>query len=817
MRLLERKPNGELVLTEHNAKDVPPYAILSHTWAEDNSKEVSFQDVEAGIGERKPGWKKIHFCANQAAADSLRFFWIDTCCINKENEAELRTAINSMFRWYRNAARCYVYLSDVSSPPVGSDDECNPQPSELDLRKSKWLTWDWTLQAINFIFYWYRNATRRYIYFSGVSSPAVANDDDCNPRPWESDFRKSRWFTRGWTLQELLAPASVEFFSREGKWLGDKSSLEEQIYEITRVPKLALQGAYLSQFPDNERFSWIQHRKTKFEEDKVYSLLGVFDVDMPLSYGEGWDSAHARLKKEIDKLNKCIQDLRLSDPRYDKKRIEDTKGGLLEGSYRWIFENSDFQRWRSTQQSRLLWIKGDPGKGKTMLLCGIINELKESIAKSELLSYFFCQATDSRINNATAVLRGLIYLLIDQQPSLVSHVQTKYDQAGKMLFEDANAWFALSDIFTNLLQDPTLNATYLIIDALDECVEDLPKLLDFIVRMSSVSPRIRWIVSSRNWLNIEKYFDTLTEKVGLCLELNEQSISAAVMTYIQFKVDWLSKRNIYSSDTRDAVESYLSRNANGTFLWVALVCQELSDTLGWKAQQKLTSFPPGLDGFYRRMMNGISNSEDADLCHRILAVVSAAYRPLTLDELESFVEMPNGVSGEYKALSEIIGLCGSFLALQEQTVSFIHQSAKDFLVEKAHSEIYPSGLESAHYTIFFQSLQAMSKIIRRNIYSLDTLGFSIDQVKQPDLDPLSSIRYSCVYWIDHLLNCDPTGKATNDLQDDGPVDKFLRQRYLYWLEALSLCRSMSDAVVSIAKLEALLQVNLNPAFMNNRC
>jgi hypothetical protein len=96
-------------------------------------------------------------------------------------------------------------------------------------------------------------------------------------------------------------------------------------------------------------------------------------------------------------------------------------------------------QWRDDPQNRLLWIKADPGKGKTMLLCGIIDELKKFMALTELLSYFFCQATDSRINNATAVLRGLVYLLVDQQPSLVSHIRTKYDHAGKSLFEDVNA------------------------------------------------------------------------------------------------------------------------------------------------------------------------------------------------------------------------------------------------------------------------------------------------------------------------------------------------------------------------------------------
>jgi Heterokaryon incompatibility protein (HET) len=111
MRLLGRKPDGDLALREFTGRDVPAYAILSHTWSEE---EVSFQEVEAGTGKDKAGWKKIDFCAKQAWADGLRYIWVDTCCIDKKNAVELSEAINSMFRWYQKAVRCYVYLSDVS-------------------------------------------------------------------------------------------------------------------------------------------------------------------------------------------------------------------------------------------------------------------------------------------------------------------------------------------------------------------------------------------------------------------------------------------------------------------------------------------------------------------------------------------------------------------------------------------------------------------------------------------------------------------------------------------------------------------------------
>ena len=750
MRLLFCKDNGEYGLTNDLDVDnrITRYAILSHTWFADKD-EPTFEDLTNGTGKEKPGYEKIRFCGKQAGQDGLRYFWVDTCCINKETDAELSQAINSMFRWYHNATRCYVYLSDVPRSPFDTNDKLNIQS-------------------------------------------------------WDSDFWKSRWFTRGWTLQELLAPHSVEFFSKEGKRLGDKNSLEQQIQEITGIPALALQGAPLSQLGVDKPFLWMDHRQTKLDEDKVYSLLGIFDVAMPLSYGEGWTNAFQRLREVIDKRQTCVKDLRLTDPRDDKKRIEETKGGLLEDSYHWILKNPDFQRWRNDQQNRLLWIKGDPGKGKTMLLCGIINELGKLTAKTALLSYFFCQATDSGINNATAVLRGLIYILVGQQPSLISHILKKYDHAGKSLFEDANSWVALAEIFTNILQDLSLNSTYLIVDGLDECVTGLPKLLDLIVQTSSVSFYVKWIVSSRNWPGIgERLVNT---GHNLSLELNAESVSAAVSIFIRHKVLELAQRKKYNNKIRDAVLDHLSLNANGTFLWVALVCQDLEKIPKLAILARLNDFPPGLDALYEQMMKQIRNSDYTDLCNRIIALITIVYRPITLTELTSLID--EDMSDDVESLQEIIGFCGSFLTVLKDAIYFVHQSAKDYLLANAFNEIFPSGKEGTHHDIFSRSLEVMSRTLRRDLYSLSALGFSIDQLRQPNPDPLAAARYSCVYWVDHLHDCEPTRNATNDIQNGGSVDKFLRRSYLYWLEALSLCKSMSDGVFSMAKLEALIQVIL---------
>jgi hypothetical protein len=132
MRLLERRYDGSLVFREFANKANPAYAILSHTWLADHSEELSFQDIDAGRGKTKAGWSKIQFCADQVWADGLRYFWIDTCCIDKKNNTELSKAINSMFRWYQNATRCYVYLTDVPAPAHGGKE----MPWEAAFRKS---------------------------------------------------------------------------------------------------------------------------------------------------------------------------------------------------------------------------------------------------------------------------------------------------------------------------------------------------------------------------------------------------------------------------------------------------------------------------------------------------------------------------------------------------------------------------------------------------------------------------------------------------------------------------------------------------------
>ncbi|KAI4592830.1 hypothetical protein KJ359_010383 [Pestalotiopsis sp. 9143b] len=248
MRLLQLDGNEGLTLTTDLINDIPPYAILSHTWGADGD-EVTFQDASQKGGHDKPGYEKILFCGQQAKRDGFDHFWVDTCCIDKTSSAELTKAINSMFRWYREAAVCYVYLTDVSTSAaeqLGS---------------------------------------------------------------WQRQFEQSRWFTRGWTLQELLAPVSVRFFSPQGDDLGDRKSLQNEIHSITKIPTTALRGTALGQFPTHERLAWAQSRQTTEEEDGAYCLLGIFGVYLPLIYGEGKANAMARLLKEVNQQTSVSGDI----------------------------------------------------------------------------------------------------------------------------------------------------------------------------------------------------------------------------------------------------------------------------------------------------------------------------------------------------------------------------------------------------------------------------------------------------------------------------------------------------------------------------
>jgi hypothetical protein len=223
-------------LEEFYGSSTPKYAILSHRWEDE---EVLYQDMTSTDRTKKRGWKKIQGCCKQALDDGWNYAWVDSCCIDKKSSAELSEAINSMFKWYSDAGVCYVYLSDVLA--------------------------------------------------SSYDTPAWLLSND--------DFRKSEWFRRGWTLQELLAPKHVTFFDREWNDIGTRRSLRDALIEITKINCLDEQRQFMNASVA-QKISWAARRVTTREEDTAYSLMGLLNINMPILYGEG-KRAFMRLQEEI--------------------------------------------------------------------------------------------------------------------------------------------------------------------------------------------------------------------------------------------------------------------------------------------------------------------------------------------------------------------------------------------------------------------------------------------------------------------------------------------------------------------------------------
>lgn len=242
MRLIDAHT---LELKDFMPADIKPYAILSHTWGDD---EPTLQEFMNGTAAERDGYTKIIKCAEQARKNQYGWIWVDTCCIDKTSSAELSEAINSMFAWYRDAGMCYAYLSDVDIPP------------EIDVH--------------------------------------IPEADTA----FDSAFTFSRWFTRGWTLQELLAPPYVLFFDRAWNYLAERQVLCSHIQRASGIDPRILQSRnpslLLVEYSVAQKMSWASNRETSRPEDVAYCLLGIFGVNLPLLYGEG-SQAFIRLQEEI--------------------------------------------------------------------------------------------------------------------------------------------------------------------------------------------------------------------------------------------------------------------------------------------------------------------------------------------------------------------------------------------------------------------------------------------------------------------------------------------------------------------------------------
>jgi hypothetical protein len=588
MRLLQLDDKGEYSLVEFVGNDIPRYAILSHTWGRDID-EVTFQDLINGRGKDKLGYSKIRFCTEQAARDGLQFSWIDTCSIDKSSSTELSEAINSMFRWYQNAAKCYVYLSDVSA---------------------------------------------------GDSSA----------------FRGCRWFSRGWTLQELVAPTSVEFFSSVGERLGDKNSLVWDIAEITGIPIQALQGQRpLSEFSVNERMAWAKGRQTKREEDGAYCLLGIFDIHMSLIYGEGRTKALARLQNKIEKslknkrqspvpptgLEGSVREhqLRAAEQRVldslQFPKIQERRHQIHEAhreTYRWILQppTDQNQQWDSfsdwlsspTESRNIYWIYGKPGSGKSTMMeflnqnIVIPDNMLPWAQDRTVLSahHFFWNPGNKLQKSINGFLKTLLMQLLQNQPYLTPEVIPQNQWVAARAPGDDPIDWTNSDLkhalYQYILSIRGHAKVFMALDGLDELDgsdDERQELIDVVISMARLG-NVKICLSSRPWNVFRDAFEGF-------LQLRLEDLTYGdISNYVNAQLHGHSRfQHLVQFDRINAeiLVSEITQKAAGVFLWVRLVVRDLLQGLRdgdgpTILRKRLEEIPGDLNDYFKRLMGTIS-------------------------------------------------------------------------------------------------------------------------------------------------------------------------------------------------------------------
>ena len=387
----------------------------------------------------------------------------------------------------------------------------------------------------------------------------------------------------------------------------------------------------------------------------------------------------------------CLSALSITDPSDDMNAILSTKGVLVEGTCSWIQQSPSYMKWMEDDLSKVLWIMGDPGKGKTMLAISMVNRLS---SHEQTVFKFFCDNKDDRRNKAGAIVRGLLYQVLKQHRDLSGCFGKEYRIHGDRLFSALNTveilWRILHESLDQSASNRAQPTIYIIVDALDECEPESRSCLLRLIEPLTENARhkglpkrrVKWLLTSRNEVPIKEIlFNSLT----LDLEERESSkqIAEDVSSFIEFKVQWLLERKGYDNVLGALIKDTLRQKAEGTFLWVSLACAELADVPSFLAEKVLRKLPPGLNPLYERILSQILNNRHKEVVTinvAILRAALAAFRPMKLRELAVAADLPRKHRNKVAELAEHARGCRSLLTIRDEIVYFVHQSAKDYLV-----------------------------------------------------------------------------------------------------------------------------------------
>lgn len=763
MRLLYTTSDGEIELTGDltNNDALPHYAILSHTWQE--GQEVTLDDFKSRTaGKGKSGWDKIRFCAQQAERDGLQYFWVDTCCIDKSNNAELSEAIISMFHWYQRAQRCYVYLSDVSNGGLRGDGPASP---------------------------------RRKLA-----------------------IRKSRWFTRGWTLQEIIAPASVEFFSKEGTRIGDRKSLLQTLHEITGISIQALEGRPLTTFTVEERLSWAKRRETKRQEDAAYCLLGIFDVQIPPLYGEGRQKAMDRLLKEIKDYS---IDLPIAEGASFDSHLEEHNARCLANTRTALLHS--IADWAGAEDAKpIFWLSGMAGTGKST----IARTAAQSLAlNGQLGASFFFKKGEGERGNASRFFSTIATNLVASEPGMLRGVRNA-------IFQDrALCQKGLKDQFEKLILHPMLDmeqtcskrsARVIVVDALDECEkeEDIRIILQLLSETKNMRlAPLRILVTSRPELHIRLGFRQMPNGAYQDLALHEvpkNAIEHDIRLFYEHELSAIRQARMLSQGwpTADQVQA-LVELAVPLFIFAATVCRYIGtkggdpeDYLDRVLQYQKSNFSQ-LDRTYLPVLEQLLVEQEEDekeawlrTFRNIVGSIVVLESPLSIASLARLLQVPQKkIQYRLDALHSVLSIPDT----DRVPVRLLHLSFRDFLVGRPRPGMSQFWIDerTTHKGLASRCLERMSGTdgLRQNMCNLQ-LATSRSGVDEGHIASCLSpdLQYACRYWVSHLQ------QSQQVVVDGDTTHLFLQKHFLHWLEALSLMGELRRCVPLLNSLKKLVDV-----------
>jgi hypothetical protein len=451
---------------------------------------------------------------------------------------------------------------------------------------------------------------------------------------------------------------------------------------------------------------------------------------------------------------RCLNSLHLTNPPDDLAAIKRSKGKRVTDTCEWLLAQEQYSAWYSTEGQKLLCLVGDPGIGKTMLSCFLVDELLEKARKTpeSRVLYYFCDNKNEKRRTSTAIIRGLILQLLRQQPMLFKHIQPEYDQIREPLFESIDA---LWRIFLAMLRDPSAGEIYAVIDALDECeTESRQELLECLPDLISDArtPALKLIITSRPGAGLEEMSVDL-QSILAYLRVDSGKINVDLSRFINARVEELSKKKGLSLELTELARRKLTSHAGGTFLWVSLVINDLSKTTTSKFREKLNRLPKDLTEVYSKMLRSVDEEVRADVKFILLCVVTAL-RPLTIDEL-AMLRALGGPGTQHwdvsrlppkhvlEELNDSVKICPPLLNFDStnHTVNLIHQTVKDFLLDtKLHQDSqttrYQVVTENAHFSLF----QICWKYI-----GMSDLDFASDYMALEE-----EKRYSSKFWTDEI-------------------------------------------------------------------